>query len=206
MIPVVPKNSGASAFALSAKRLTDRTVRLRDAVLGNATLAPLFDAAARTIRLVLLSPRTGEGWVQDWRPGLVKVPLLRKTRVDLPRAAEHGAAGGQPLYLYDASGLVTLAIASLCPGLVVRNAADVLPSDVLSVAWRRDLSRIGEAWVSNKGGGWQLRGWDAKWLPPLNDPTGLISPVTQSSPAGSPSPLSKPASRCGWVLDPVWAR
>jgi hypothetical protein len=204
MIPVMMRRFRPSPFAVSNKQLTTRPVQLRDASLSNATLIPLFGAAGETAKVVLLSPRTKECWVMDWRPELVAVPLLRRARVDIVRTARLGATVGEPLWLYDRSGLLELALTNLCPGLSVRNAADLLPETVQSLTWRRDLSQITGAWTKDKSGSWKKVKWKPEWLADADKPPATATPVPRPVADRAPPPKAKMSG--GWVLAPMWAR
>jgi hypothetical protein len=182
------------------KRLADCTVQLRDVSLANCTLMPLFDAMGVTARVVLLSARTRECWVLNWRPDLVYVPVLRAARVDVLRTTPQRIAAVEPLWLFDPRGLIELGIVSLC-GIAAWNAATVLPKSVVGLIWRRDLSRIVGVWVKKKAswGNAQLGRWKPDWLADASPQPTAPSP---------PQPKAKPSVRPtrGWVLDPIWTR
>ncbi|MGB9626276.1 MAG: hypothetical protein ACPMAQ_15590, partial [Phycisphaerae bacterium] len=125
MIPVRSRNAGVSPFGVSLRRLTNRTVQLRDASLENCVVVPFFDARGVTAKVAVLSARTRECWILDWQPGLIYVPWLRAIRVDMSRASSRRVATGEPLWLFDPAGLTDLALTSLCGGTVASNAAEV---------------------------------------------------------------------------------
>jgi hypothetical protein len=207
MIPLKARSTGANPFGVSVKRLADRTVRLRDVSLENCALVPLFDAQGVTAKVVLLSPRTRECWVLDWRPGLVRVPWLRAVRMDMPRVPSLRPAAAESLWLFDRQGLIDLGIASLCGRAVASNAADVLPKTVVGLTWRRDLSRIAGVWMKKKGGGTELGQWKADWLADASpQPTARACPSPAAEASLPPGTEAPGRLKGGWVLDPIWMR
>ncbi len=209
MIPTIPlkaRSVGASPFGVFMKRLTNRPVRLRDASLENCAVMPLFDARGVTVRVAMLSARTRECWVFDWQPGLVYVPWLRAVRVDIPRATSQRVVTGEPLWLFDPSGLIELGLAGLCGGTVAWNAADVLPKTVVAVGWRRDLSRISGVWFKKKGGGTELGRWKADWLADALPSTTVAVPAPAATTSLRPTVQAPAGATRRWVLDPIWMR
>lgn len=192
---------------VSRKRLADRTVQFRDASLKNCAIVPLFDAQGHTAKVAILSARTRECWVLDWRPDLVFVPLLRAVHVDALRAEPQRLAAGEPLWLFDPPGLIALGIASLCEGIVAWNAAEVLPKKVTALTWRRDLSRIANVWTKSGGKGDQLGRWKPEWLADVT-PAPTTGRLQRPAPATPPLPKTDATRRPsgGWVLDPIWTR
>jgi hypothetical protein len=174
------------ALSVSAKRLADCTVQLRDLRISQCAVVPLFDARGETVRIALLAVRTRESWCLEWRPEGVCVPLLGSVRIDLPPAPGTSTAG-EPLWMYDPRGLIQFAIERLGGGEWARNAAPEI-SSVSGIVWRRDLARIAGVWIKKKGGvNW--RKWDPKWLP-------------DAPPRPAATLQVRPVRR--WILAPTW--
>ena len=172
---------------VSSKHLAKCTVQLSDAKLANCALLPLFDRRGITAKVLLLSHDTREYRLIDWQSGLVYVPLLAAVRMDIPWAGPQGASAGQPLWLYDPRGLVDRCRSSL-RGFDAANCAGLLPREVVSVLWRRDLSRSSGVWLKKRGG-LQFGMWKPGWL-------------AAAPPQPTAEVLARPAR--GWVLDPIW--
>lgn len=173
---------------VSAARLVRRTIRFQDATLTNCALLPLFDGCGVTARVIVLSADTRECRVFDWRPNLLHVPLLGAARVDALWATPQRMASGGRFWFYDRRGVAESCMTSLCGDLNLGNCASVLPRNVASVFWWRNLSRIPGVLLQEKGG-WQFGRWKSDWLPAA--PPELVEETTTQ-------PLR------GWVLDPVW--
>ncbi len=173
---------------VSAGRLARRTIRFQDATLTNCVLLPLFDGRGVTAKVIVLSADTRECRVFDWRPDLVYVPLLGAARVEMLWATPQRAAAGGRLWFYDRRGITAPSLSSLCGDLGCINCAGLLPKNIASVFWRRDLSRISGVVLKEKGGV-QFGRWKPEWLPAA--PPELMQ--------GTP-----PQPERGWVLDPVW--
>jgi hypothetical protein len=186
---VEERASFVSPLPVSAKRLAKCTVQLSDAKLANCTLLPLFDRRGVTAKVLLLSADTGECRVVNWRSGLVYVPLLWAARMDMPWAAAQEVSAAQALWFHDSRGLVERCRSSL-RGLNASNCAGLLPKEVVSVLWWRDLSRVSGVWLK-KTGGIQFGRWKADWLA-----------------AAPPQPRAEAPAKPvrGWVLDPIWMR
>jgi hypothetical protein len=176
---------------VSAKRLTNRTVRLRDALLPNCALLPLFTARGATAKVALFSAETRECWVFDWRPDLVYVPVFRAAQVDVARGMSQRTVDGGSLWFFDPKGAIEVGMVTLCGRLSARNAATALPGTVAGLRWRRDLSRISGVWIKEMSkGGISLAKWDPKWLDSIPPPSPVAGPST------------RPTRQ--WVLDPIW--
>ncbi|MDM8008080.1 MAG: hypothetical protein QUV05_18215 [Phycisphaerae bacterium] len=175
---------------VSAGRLARSTIRFQDATLTNCVLLPLFDGRGVTARVIVLSADTRECRVFDWRPDLVYVPLPGAARVDMLWATPQRAAAGKQLWFYDRGARTAPSIGHLCGELGHGNCAGWLPRNIVSVFWRRDLSRVSLVLWREKGG-LQFGRWKADWLPAAPPKRIEETPV-------------HPAR--GWVLDPVWAR
>ena len=175
---------------VSAGGLARRTIRFQDATLTNCVLLPLFDGRGVTAKLMVLSAYTRECRVFDWRPDLVYVPVLGAARLDMLWATPQRIASGERYWFYDRQGVAESCMRSLGGGLSLGNCAGVLPRNIASVFWWRNLSRISGVLLKEKGGV-QFGRWKSDWLPAA--PPELI----EETPV---QPLR------GWVLDPVWAR
>lgn len=188
-----------SFLPVSARRLHTRPVRLRDAVLEEASLFPFFDAAGDVRSLMLVSPASSSILLLEAEADLARVPWLGPVELGADLAehrdsdAGHAEALAGGLWHYDPWWALKASRYEghpAVPVLKATNCVDLFPKPVVACYFARDLTRV--VGFARKGhSGAEIDRTLLDYLPVL------VPPEAEPSPGPSPT---------GWTLDPFWQR
>lgn len=189
---------------VSSKRLLNCSVQFKDAKLKGCQVLPLFNRQGVVRQVLIFSPRGREWWLIPWSPRLLWVPLLQPVRIGLSQVHEPEGSStvGESLWYYlPPVGGIPSDVDIILAGKA-SNCAGILPPGVVHLFFRRSLSKLVLAGITDKSG-YQLGRWKPAWL--------ADSITSAQAPAWPPRPQLRATSTTrqrtgGWVLDPIWQR
>jgi hypothetical protein len=175
---------------VSARGLCHRAMQAEDQLIEDVSLLPCFEASGRVTQVVLVRRSPSMICLLEWRPGLLRVPLLGPVTLRRPAASLRPINSDQMefrgmLWSNDMAGV----LGTMAPGrgdnlLRVANGAPLM-GGVKMLFFRRDLSRI-----CQYGTRVEVKRWDPKLFP-------ATMPVRRSAVIAQPR-------RLVWRLAPIW--